>query len=210
MAELLYFANPMCSWCWGFRPSLAAVRERWPELPVTVALGALDPGRASRPMGSKDKAYVREHWQRVRESSGQPFDFAFFEREGFVYDTEPACRAVAIVRRAYPALAFDFLGRLQELFYASNVDITDPARLREAAAEFGVDGESFDAAFGSSSAAAEVRREWHETARLGVTGYPTLVWLHGGRARLASLGWQPPAQLVAELERLGADRVAAR
>lgn len=201
--ELLYFANPMCSWCWGFAPAMRAVCERWPGLRVTVALGSLGADRASRPMDARDRAFVRSHWERVREVSGQPFDLAFFERERFVYDTAPASRALALIRSRYPDLALAALHRIQELFYARNVDVTDPARLREIAGEFGVDNETFDALFDSPALRAAVAHEWEEVARLGVTGYPTLLALVDGRARVASLGWRPVGELLAGLEQLG-------
>jgi len=37
--------------------------------------------------------------ERVRDASGQPFDFDFFARERFVYDTEAAARAAVVMRR---------------------------------------------------------------------------------------------------------------
>ena len=40
-------------------------------------------------MDEATKASIREHWEHVRDASGQPFDFAFFDRPRFVYDTEP-------------------------------------------------------------------------------------------------------------------------
>jgi len=43
--HLIYFADPMCSWCWGFAPVIAQVRERYGEaLPVRLVLGGLRPG----------------------------------------------------------------------------------------------------------------------------------------------------------------------
>ena len=111
--ELLYFANPMCSWCWGFAPSVRALAEAGHR--ITLALGSLGADRA-RPMRPQDRAYVRQHWEHVAERSGQPFDFGFFAREGFVYDTEPACRAVDVVRNRFPALALPAFARLQERF----------------------------------------------------------------------------------------------
>ncbi len=114
--ELLYFANPMCSWCWGFAPVIRhIVHEHREEVRLTVALGAL--GHGQGPMRPQDKAAVREHWEHVHALTGQPFDFGFFDREGFVYDTEPPCRAVAVVRAQRPALALPYLEALHRAFY---------------------------------------------------------------------------------------------
>ena len=44
--ELLYFANPMCSWCWGFAPVIRhIVQEHREAVRLTVALGALGHGQ---------------------------------------------------------------------------------------------------------------------------------------------------------------------
>ena len=60
-------------------------------------------------MRPQDKDYIRNAWTQVNGATGQPFDFAFLERDGFVYDTEPACRAVVTVRRMMPKLALAFM-----------------------------------------------------------------------------------------------------
>lgn len=201
--ELLYFANPMCSWCWGFAPVLRAVVERFPQRSVTLALGALGADRAQRPMSERDRAFIRAHWQRVQEFTGQPFDFAFFDWPDFVYDTAPASRALLVIRHHFPAVSLAALHRMQELFYAHGVDITKPEVLRGIAATFGVAPEQFDAMFDRADVHAALAREWEQTAQLGVTGYPTLLALTKGRAHIVSLGWRPPADVLAELERLG-------
>jgi putative protein-disulfide isomerase len=197
--DLLYFANPMCSWCWGFQPVVRTLAER--RYSITVALGSLGADRA-RPMRDVDKATVREHWEHVVERTGQPFDFGFFEREGFVYDTVPPSRAIAVVRRHFPALAVPFLGRLQERFYALGQDITDPLVLREAAGEFGIEAERFDTIFSDPTVAAELDAEWQQTARLGVTGYPTLLALPPGKPAVVTIGWRPLDEVLASLDAL--------
>ena len=109
--HLLYIADPMCSWCWGFAPVIAEIRERFmARLPVHLVMGGLRPG-TSRQMDETSKVETRHHWEHVQEASGQPFDFGFFDREGFVYDTEPAARAVVVLRRAGPELALRGRGR---------------------------------------------------------------------------------------------------
>jgi putative protein-disulfide isomerase len=97
--QLLYFANPMCSWCWGFAPVIQRlVAEHGEAIDVGVALGAL--GDRSKPMDEAAKVTIRGHWKHVAALTAQPFEQAFFAREGFVYDTVPACAAVMVVRSA--------------------------------------------------------------------------------------------------------------
>ena len=197
--QLLYFANPMCSWCWGFAPSLDAVERRFgTAAPITLILGSL--GRGDRPMRDADKAVVREHWEHVRDASGQPFDFAFFEREGFVYDTARPARAVQAARELAPEAVLPLFHRLQHAFYALNRDVTDDAVLVELAAAAGLDEAGFRERLGAPDRPERVEAEFADTARLGVTGYPTMVGVAGGRAFPVTVGWRAPADLVALLE----------
>lgn len=199
--RLLYFANPMCSWCWGFQPVTRALSEM--GYPITVALGTLGAER-SRPMDETDKAKVREHWEHVLKRTGQRFDFRFFDRDGFVYDTVPASRALAIVRARFPALALAFLGRLQERFYVLGQDVTDALVLREAAGEFGIQPDVFDSALIDPAVAAEVATEWQQTAQLGVSGYPTLLALQESKPQVVTIGWRPAEEVLPLVQAIAA------
>ena len=199
--RLLYFANPMCSWCWGFQPVVHALVEM--GYPITVALGTLGAER-SRPMRAADKATVRQHWQHVLERTGQRFDFRFFDRDGFVYDTEPPSRALAVVRARFPALTVAFLTRLQERFYTLGQDITDASVLRDAAGEFAIEPEIFDPALMDPAIAAEIAAEWRQTAQLGVSGYPTLLALQEGKPQVVTIGWRPADEVLPAVQAIAA------
>ena len=168
--HLIYFADPMCSWCWGFSPVIADIGQTF-ELPIRVVLGGLRPGTTT-PMTDSDKASMRGHWEHVHAMTGQPFDWHFFERSDFVYDTEPACRAVVIVRRQ--GQAFAALHRMQQAFYAQNVDVTDPLQLATIAVEFGFEKDHFLELWQSEEAIEETRQDFSVTLGSGVTGFPTL------------------------------------
>ncbi|MEZ5825448.1 MAG: DsbA family protein [Geminicoccaceae bacterium] len=187
--NLLYFANPMCSWCWGFSPVVMALQAQRDKYDLTVATGPLGASN-DKPMRDKDREAVREHWQHVHEMTGQPFDHGFFERETFIYDTEPACRALALLRASYPALAPVFLQRLQERFYAHNDDITDPDRLAAIAGDFGQDPTEFRRNLDDPQLIAALAHEWRQTASMGVTGYPMLLALKNGKAHALAIGCQ--------------------
>ena len=122
--EMIYIADPMCSWCYGFQPVISALADRSAtSLPLRLMMGGLRAGN-QEPMGAADKASVRAAWTRVGAATGQPFDMNFFAREHFCYDTEPACRAVVSVRRLQPTFALPFMARIQQAFYAENRDMT--------------------------------------------------------------------------------------
>ncbi|MFP5511553.1 MAG: hypothetical protein ACLGJC_00485 [Alphaproteobacteria bacterium] len=107
--HLIYIADPMCSWCWGFAPAIQAIRQRYAgTLPIRLMMGGLRP-QTTKSMDEAAKQKTRSHWEHVQAASGQPFDFVFFEREDFVYDTDPAARALVVVRRSGMERVLDYL-----------------------------------------------------------------------------------------------------
>ena len=199
--HLVYFADPMCSWCWGFSPVIEAIAERFgPLLPIRLVLGGLRPW-TKEPMTAHDRANVRNHWQHVHEASGQPFDFAFLDREHFVYDTEPSSRAVVVLRRRGVAMALVALRRIQYAFYAENKDITDIDTLTELVAGLGVDPADFRDEFDGEAAIEETRDDFAIAQAIGVRGFPTLIVGEGenNRYTLVTKGFQPGAHILPAL-----------
>lgn len=173
--HLIYFADPMCSWCWGFSPVITDIERRHGEdLPIRLVLGGLRPG-TTQAMAESDKSSIRAHWEHVHQASGQPFDFAFFQRDGFVYDTEPACRAVVVIRKRSMTDALAALRRIHRAFYAQNRDVTEADTLADLAAELGWSREEFLADFASAWAITETQQDFALTQQAGVSGFPTLI-----------------------------------
>ncbi len=173
--HLLYIADPMCSWCWGFSPVIDQVRNHFgAKLAMRLLMGGLRPG-TDEPMTFGMKAEIRGHWEHVHEASGQAFDFTFFDRQEFVYDTEPPSRAVVAVRHMQPDRAFDYFTAVQEAFYAHNRDVTDQEVLVGIAADLDLGTEAFTSEFKAVQTVTETWRDFETSRRMGVTGFPTLL-----------------------------------
>jgi putative protein-disulfide isomerase len=200
-AQLVYFADPMCSWCWGFKPSLMAVLAKYgQDLPLRMIMGGLRPG-TTKVMDDAQKATIRDHWKHVKEASGQPFDFDFFKREGFVYDTEPACRAVVAGGHVAPEYVLDLLILIQQAFYQEGRDVTDTGVLVELAEAAGMERNAFLEAFDSEAVKQETLQGFALTQKIGIQGFPTLLIgddEHG--YDLITAGFQQPKAIVERLE----------
>ncbi|UCE31136.1 MAG: DsbA family protein, partial [Burkholderiales bacterium] len=173
--RLVYFGDAMCSWCYGFAPQIERMRAALADRAgFRLFAGGLRP-YTREPMDEGRRTQIREHWEHVAQASGQPFDHAFFEREGFVYDTEPASRAVVTMRGRAPQRALDYMHAIQTAFYAENRDVTDESTLAEIATRFVADREQFLQALRSDAMKAAVREDFAAAASAGVTGFPTLL-----------------------------------
>lgn len=199
--HFIYFADPMCSWCYGFAPVIRALADQFEgRLPMRLVMGGLRAGN-TKAMTEKDREYIRGAWTRVGEASGQLFDFSFFEREHFVYDTEPACRAVVTMRRLAPEKALAFKARVSRAFYGENQDTTDVKVLAALAPEFGIEAEHFELEMLSADARNETFRDFLTSQQAGVQGFPLLAaGTEAGGYALVTNGFRPLGGLPEAIE----------
>lgn len=186
--QLAYFADPMCSWCYGFGPVMSSLVAAHPGLTLKLVMGGLRP-YTKEPVTAVQKKQIREHWHHVEAASGQPFNDSLLMREGFVYDTEPACRAVATVRSIQNAGVLHFLTALSAAFYRDARDVTKAEILADIAAENGLDRSPFLTALESDQMRDAIKQDFSLTQSLGVQGFPTLCIGYGEQLHMLSNGY---------------------
>ena len=198
--EILVIVDPMCSWCWGFSPTVEAMAGEYAgRVPVFPIVGGLRPLTAE-PMSGRAKAEFRHHWADVENASGQSFDYSFFDRDGFIYDTEPACRALVTVRTLKPEAALGFLAAQHQAFYAENRDITDHDVLVDLAETAGVDRASFVDIFPTRKMIYLTASDFFRSQSMGVTGFPTVVLRTEGKLSLLTAGFRSFEDLKPQLD----------
>jgi putative protein-disulfide isomerase len=199
--SLIYVGDPLCSWCYGFGPELNAVRAALAErAELRVIVGGLRP-YTTEPMDDALKRYLRKAWQSVANASGLPFNFTLLERDDFVYDTEPACRAVVTARSLRADAALPVFLSIQEAFYRDNRDPAREDTLADAAQSAGLDREAFIAGFGSEHMKQATRQDFTATRRLGIRGFPTVLLSRDKNLILIANGFTRAERMIAATER---------
>ncbi|HEX9627262.1 MAG TPA: DsbA family protein [Acidiferrobacterales bacterium] len=195
-----YFADPMCSWCWGFAPVVSAVKDAYAnEFQIALMLGGLRPG-TTRPMSAQDREAILHHWRQVHERTGQPFAFDAAMPEGFVYDTEPASRAVIAVAEIDAERTFPYFKTVQAAFYAEGRDVTRPETLAELAGRHGVAAAEFRARFDSDEVRHKLGIHFQQTRQVGVRGFPTVVLQNEAESTLLANGYRSFDELRPEID----------
>jgi len=207
--RLIYVMDPMCSWCWGFAPVVDAILALAPDLPLHVVAGGLRPGQGS-PLDDRTRAVLAEHWEAVQEASGQPFVSPAALPDSFVYDTEPACRALIVGRGLDMSRTWALVKHLQQAFYVQAQDLSDVHVLLDLAVQVGFERAVFAEAYASELARAGVAADFSWTRDLGIAGFPTLLAERDGQLALLANGFQPAADVVPLMQRwMAAARGAA-
>jgi len=190
-ARLIYVMDPMCSWCWGFAPVASALIAQAAEAGVSTWLvpGGLRSGGSA--LDGSTRKYILEHWQAVAEATGQPFRFDGAMPDGFVYDTEPACRALVTARELDAERVWPLLALIQRSFYEQGLDVTRAPQLVELAEQVGFDRERFAQQFASHDIRAATSADFSWVQDLGIAGFPTLLAERNGQLALLTNGYQP-------------------
>jgi putative protein-disulfide isomerase len=211
--NLIYVADPMCSWCYGFgrtMDELLADPGAAAPLQLALVMGGLRPFTTD-PMAPDRVAEILGHWQHVREASGQPFAEAphtALDEPGFVYDTEPASRAVVAVRGLWPAQVWRYFKAVQRAFYADARNVTQPEVLADLAEQQGLPRIEFARAFASTEVRDATGRDFAQTQAWGIRGFPALVAEHAGALHLVATGYLGIAALRERLALLDSPAAA--
>ncbi len=201
-ARLLYVMDPMCSWCWGFAPVVEALagQAAAADVPLQLVAGGLRTGHGAA-LDAHTKRYILEHWQAVNQATGQPFRFEGALPEGFVYDTEPACRALVVARSLAPELAWPLVKLIQQAFYAEGRDVTQASTLVALAEQAGIPRIEFAQGFDAASSHEATVADFTWVQDLGIAGFPTLLAERNGQLALLTNGYQPLDELAPLLGR---------
>lgn len=128
----------MCAWCYGFTPVVRRLQALWNgRLQIQIIPAGLHPF-AEEPLTHKQKENLAVSWHQVQGRTQLPFNFGFFLNKSYYYTTEPACRALVVVKHLRPVLALEFLRALHSAFYADGQDISRTETLAYLAGLFGI------------------------------------------------------------------------
>ena len=200
-ATLLYIADPMCSWCWGFRTvrdrALAALPK---DTPVRYVMGGLAPDSAE-PMDGDTRGYVRQAWKAVEQTTGASFNWEFWNDCQPRRSTYPSCRAVLLaesLRSGAGPLMFD---RIQQAYYQEARNPSDTETLVALGRELGFDGGVFERELNSAATQALLESDLEFTSALNVHSFPTLILGSGGERVILAEGYSDAEQVLARIPR---------
>lgn len=207
--HIIYVADPMCSWCWGFAKEIKKVQAfaRHKNIDFNITVGGLRVG-GGQAWDDEFKNMLRHHWQQVNLRSGQEFGYKLFDLPEFNYDTEPACRAVVVAKNLCtendlePSVTLDFFVAIQQKFYVQSQDPKKVEFYQGICEQTGLDFAAFSQMFESDELKAQTNGEFDITRKWGVSGYPTLVYSDGKQLYMISSGYQKYESIVETLNQL--------
>lgn len=197
--QLVYFASPMCSWCWGFSPVIQQLNK---SAAVSHIRLVLTPFRidTTEPMDEALRSYVLGQWQKVHQTTQQPFDFRFAMPEDFIYNTRLACMAIKAFGKQLPEQELEYVHFLQHAYYTENKDLTKQEILVNVGSSFAIDVEMFENNLSDEKIAAELEQDFLLCQKLAVQSYPTLLIEKEGDYSLLANGYTKFDEVMKRIE----------
>jgi putative protein-disulfide isomerase len=199
---LFYVHDPMCSWCWGFRPVFGKLRDSLSDQVVLRSLlGGLAPD-SDQPMPREMCEHLQRTWQQIAEHiPGTRFNFDFWKHCQPRRSTWPACRAVIAARTLDPRLEGDMVLAIQRAYYLEARNPSDRETLIELAADIGIDEQRFGAQLDVAATQAALLEEIKQVRELGVSGFPGLRLVTAGSVETIKIDYLDPAPMHLAIER---------
>lgn len=181
---VVYVMDAYCGWCWGFATRLgefeAANRGR---VPFTAISGGLFTGERAGPISAYP--HIPEANARIARLTGVHFGAAYQERlkDGtMVMNSTDAASALAALRELAPERAVHWAHELQAAFYERGQSLSDPATIAQIATAGGLDANEVVRRLQDGSARAQGQADFDLARQLGVSTYPTLLFVDGDKA----------------------------
>lgn len=180
MATLFYIHDPMCSWCWAFRPTLTKLRQSLPDgIKFRQLLGGLATD-TDQPMPEEMQQQLQATWKRIQEKLPETrFNFDFWHLNQPRRSTYPACRAIIAARLLSPALQDRMTLAIQEAYYLHAINPSDDDALIRIAETIGLDSSAFSRLLKSRQTQILLEQEVLQARQMGVRSFPSLVLQQG-------------------------------
>ena len=177
---LIYIHDPMCSWCWGFRPVWQQVQRAVAgKLDVRYVMGGLA-ADTDEPMPEEMRLNVIDNWRRIqREIPGTEFNYDFWTRCSPRRSTYPACRAIIACRMQQPELESEMLLLIQQAYYLLARNPSDLDVLVALAEQLGLDTRQFVDDIQSEVCQNKLLEEIEFCRDINIYSFPSLVLKHG-------------------------------
>ena len=200
--QLYYVGDPMCSWCWGFRPVLQAIVSALPEsVPLVYVMGGLAKD-SDEPMPEETRAYVQRNWRDVSATTGAEFNWDFWRECEPRRSTYPACRAVLAARAQREDAVPEMFDAIQRAYYREARNPSDIETLTAVAGSLSpaLDVEMFERDIRSPEIEADLQAEFNLRRTMGVREFPSVVVKRGEAQTDVVRGWANAETAIPRLE----------
>ncbi|UPW20712.1 DsbA family protein [Agarivorans sp. TSD2052] len=163
----------MCSWCWGYQPTLSSLEKKLPKnVQLKYLLGGLA-ADSSVVMPEDMQQFLQQTWHKISDQLGTEFNFDFWRLNIPRRSTYPANRAVLAAAKQHAGKAM--ISAIQHAYYLQAINPSDDHQLITLSQNLGLDSQQFSRDLTSEELNRQLLEQIHFARSLPIQGFPSLV-----------------------------------
>ena len=181
-ATLYYVHDPMCSWCWAFKPTWVKIKSGLSNSILTQRLlGGLAADNQDK-MPDELQHFLQQTWLKIMQVvPGTQFNFDFWHLCEPRRSTWPACRAVIAARQLDAESEEAMIEAIQKAYYLNAENPSNDSTLIKLAIQIGLDENEFAQRLHCPETQRTLSNEIQQASALGAEGFPSLILEEDGR-----------------------------
>ena len=197
---LYYVHDPMCAWCWGYKPTLIDLEQLLPEhITLVYLLGGLA-ADSDIEMPVEMQSYLQQTWRKIAMQLGTQFNHQFWQANTPRRSTYPANRAVlaAKIQGAEKAM----IVAIQQAYYLAAKNPSDLSVLVGLAEDLNLDIEKFKTDIASDKLNANLLEAIQYAREMPIHGFPSLVLQKDGHYHSVVLNYKNAQASLEHIQQL--------
>jgi len=196
--KLIYVHDPMCSWCWGYKPTWQKLESALANiLPIEYRIGGLA-ADSDQPMSVDMQLQLQGIWQNISNQLGTEFNFNFWRECQPRRSTYPSCRA-ALIARSFNKEP-QMIDAIQQAYYLKAQNPSDEDVLIKLCEKIGLDPCLFTQQLHSNELKRRFDDELNYVRSLPIQGFPSLVLIRNNRAYPIAINYTDWRQSLTEIQ----------
>lgn len=201
--KLLYYTDPICSACWAIEPELRKFKLQYGKyFDLEYKMGGLLPnwdGFADSSNGISGPEDVAQHWEEVAQHSGMSIDGDIWLEDPLSSSFPPSIAYKAMQKQGEP-IAASFLREMRIMVFLEKKNISKIEYMLEAVERCRGDKNKFKLDNEDQQTKDNFYAEIQEGRNMGVSGFPTFIFIGENGSGFKISGMSGYAQYVAALE----------
>jgi len=197
--KIIYVYDAMCGWCFGFSPIIKQLHDEYKKIFEfeTLSGGMVIADRVG-PI-SETAGYIKQAYRDVEEHTGIEFGKGFLENileEGsYLYSSELPSVALTIFKNFEPEHSVEFAHQLQHAFFYDGKNLNAVDTYLDLIEPYAVEADEFTEQLGQQHPIDATNMEFQRVRKMGVNGYPSVLFETDESLMTVSRGFQPYASM---------------
>jgi putative protein-disulfide isomerase len=171
--SLYHVHDPMCSWCYAFKPTLDELRKHLADnIKLVHVVGGLAK-HSDEVMPQEMQEKIEAIWYEIEDVVGTKFNHDFWKDCLPRRSTYLACQATILARAEDKE--DEMIEAIQEAYYQKALNPSDASTLIELAKNIGMDEKKFEEDLKSQKIEEDLQNELNFRRSLNVRSFPSLI-----------------------------------